>query len=431
MRGFARFVASVPLALVASVFLLIGGASAQPAPNARPTGGIVLAGSAVISQSTSTTTVTQSSQSAVVSWQSFNVGSLQSVNLILPNASATMLVRAASATPSLIAGRITVNGQLFTVNANGIYFYRGSQLKAGGGIVISTLDISTGNFMMGQRIFERINNKPVRAISNAGTIMVNNGGYAALIGGTIGNSGVISVPLGTAAFGAADKVGLNFAAGGLLQLSFPTKGALGPDGQPAEPVANSGVIKSTGGTISISAYIADAAANKKLSIGGQLQAPTISAHRGAIQISGGPTGAVTISGDLTAASSKVVGGVINATGQAINLSGAVVDVSGYSGGGKINIGGGRQGAGALLHADTTTVNAATKVKADAIHTGNGGNVVFWSDQSTAFAGSISARGGAVSGNGGNAEVGSAGTRTYSGSADLSAPHGKPGTLSLD
>jgi len=78
-RGRAGLLRST--ALQAAVLLAIelpGGvlpAAAQPAPNARPQGGQVVAGQASISQTPATTTINQSSQRAAVNWTSFNVGS--------------------------------------------------------------------------------------------------------------------------------------------------------------------------------------------------------------------------------------------------------------------------------------------------------------------------------------------------------------------
>ncbi|MGC1413202.1 MAG: hypothetical protein WA864_30160, partial [Acetobacteraceae bacterium] len=54
-------------------------AAAQPAPNARPTGGSVVGGTAAISRTGSNTRIDQASQRAAIDWQSFNVGSQQSV----------------------------------------------------------------------------------------------------------------------------------------------------------------------------------------------------------------------------------------------------------------------------------------------------------------------------------------------------------------
>ena len=53
---------------------------------------------------------------------------------------------------------------------------------------------------------------------------------------------------------------------------------------------------------------------------------------------------------------------------------------GKTGGGTINIGGGRQGQGPLQHADTVSIDKDTVIRADAVTTGNGGNIVVWSDQ---------------------------------------------------
>ena len=55
--------------------------AAGPAPNQLPTGGQVVAGQASIAQTgTATLNVNQSSQSAVVNWDTFNLGSAASVN---------------------------------------------------------------------------------------------------------------------------------------------------------------------------------------------------------------------------------------------------------------------------------------------------------------------------------------------------------------
>lgn len=111
-----------------------------------------------------------------------------------------------------------------------------------------------------------------------------------------------------------------------------------------------------------------------------------------------------VTGKLLASSAAGAGGSIKVTGQKIKLKAATIDASGVTGGGVINIGGGFQGAGPLQQADKASVDSATTINVDATQTGNGGDVVVWSTLDTAFAGTISARGGAQYGNGGNAEV---------------------------
>ena len=106
--------------------------------------------------------------------------------------------------------------------------------------------------------------------------------------------------------------------------------------------------------------------------------------------------------------------------------------AGKKGGGSVQVGGDFHGGGTLAHANTTTVDTATTINADATGArGNGGSVVLWSDGRTQFLGQISARGGALGGNGGSAEVSSGNVLTYRGWTDLRAPAGTVGTLLLD
>ncbi|MFJ6328791.1 MULTISPECIES: beta strand repeat-containing protein, partial [unclassified Rhizobium] len=76
-------------------------------------------------------------------------------------------------------------------------------------------------------------------------------------------------------------------------------------------------------------------------------------------------------------------------------------------------------------------DANTVINADAVTTGHGGNVVLWSDDLTRFAGTITAKGGAVSGNGGEVEVSGKAKLSYTGLTDLTAAHGSFGNLLLD
>src|SRR5262245_50214865 len=83
--------------------------SAQPALNARPVGGSVVAGNASINQSATKTRIDQTSQRAAIDWKSFDVGSQQSVTFAQPSSSAVALNRVTGPDPSQIAGRIDAN----------------------------------------------------------------------------------------------------------------------------------------------------------------------------------------------------------------------------------------------------------------------------------------------------------------------------------
>ena len=116
-------------------------AVAQLAPNAHPTGGVVVAGQATIAQAPATTTINQSSQNAAVNWQSFNVGSQHSVQINDPSTSSLTLNRVVGPYPSEIAGRIQSNGRVIIVNQAGLTVDRGAVINTSG-LVVSSAGIS-------------------------------------------------------------------------------------------------------------------------------------------------------------------------------------------------------------------------------------------------------------------------------------------------
>ncbi|WP_445489499.1 beta strand repeat-containing protein [Rhodopseudomonas sp. RCAM05734] len=401
--------------------LMIGQAPAQT----LPTGGSVAAGSVAITAPSATQlTVTQTSPSAVVNWQSFSIGQGAAVTIQQPGSTSALLNRVTGDTPSSIAGALTANGQVYLVNPNGIAITSTGTVNTGGGFVASTLGISDADFLSGKRSFT--GNGASAEVSNAGTITVGRGGYAALIGGTVSNAGSIFVPLGKVGLGSGESATLDFSGDGFLQVALPTAA-----GGTNALIRNAGSIKADGGSVIISAATAREAARNAVNISGLVQARTIGGRTGAIFIGGGAGGGVNISGKLIATSRQASGGAIAVTGHTIALEGASIDASGATGGGTINIGGGRQGEGVLQRAHTLTVDAQTTIRADATTSGNGGAIVLWSDQPTRFAGTITARGGASSGNGGEAEVSGKAQLAYTGFTDLSAAHGSFGTLLLD
>jgi len=415
-----RLAQLTPLLLTAAL-LLCGPPQAQAAN--LPTGGSVAAGSATIGAATGTSlTVTQTSSSAVLNWQSFSVGQGYSINFLQPSSSSTILNRVTGSTTSTIAGSINANGHVYLINPNGIVITATGTVNTGA-FVASTLGISDADFMAGKRTFT--GNGASASVTNAGVITIGRGGYAALLGGAVDNAGTIVVPLGKVGLGSGEQATLDLSGDGFLQVAIPTaatgSGAL---------VANSGRILADGGLVMLSAAAAKDMARQAINMSGTIEAKSVSGVSGDIVLAGGD-GAVDVSGKIDATSADATGGSITVTGRAITLTGASLDASGLTGGGTIKIGGDRQGKGTLAHADTLTVDAASTIKADATSTGNGGDVVLWSDDLTTFAGTISAKGGALSGNGGQAEVSGKKLLSYTGFTNLSAAHGSFGTLLLD
>lgn len=126
------------------------------------------------------------------------------------------------------------------------------------------------------------------------------------------------------------------------------------------------------------------------------------------------------------------GGRIALSAHDVLLLGASLDASGRQAGGQILVGGGFQGADPTVpNATSTLVNYSSVLKADATGNGNGGSIVVWSDASTGYAGSASARGGAQAGNGGSVEISSKDILYFGGAVDAGAPNGNAGRLLLD
>jgi filamentous hemagglutinin family protein len=409
--------------------LLAASADAQsvaPGPP-LPTGGTVVSGRVTTTKSGNTLTLDQTSQTAILNWQTFSIGSGHTVKVIQPTSSSALLDRVSGNTPSVIAGDLDANGQVFLINPNGIAITPSGVIDVGGGFVASSLGISDQDFKTGKLSFS--GNGASAGVSNQGVITVGRGGYAALLGGTVNNSGLISVPLGKVGLGSGEAATLDVSGDGFLQVAVPTT----ISGQDAL-IQSSGTIQAQGGTVVMSAATARAAARNAINLSGIVQANSISGHEGAITLSGGPGGAVSVSGTLDVSATAVDGGTIAVTGQHLVLQGATLSASGANGG-TIEIGGDEHGSGPLLQADTLSVDANTRITANGLGTetgaGNGGNVVLWSTGQTDFLGMISATGGPEGGSGGNAEVSSENLLNYAGTTNLSAPHGAFGNLLLD
>lgn len=126
------------------------------------------------------------------------------------------------------------------------------------------------------------------------------------------------------------------------------------------------------------------------------------------------------------------GGTVRVLGDRVTLlSPGRIDVSSPFGGGTVLIGGDYQGRGTTPTARETVVGLGVTINADGLNTGDGGRVILWSDESTEFFGSISARGGEWGGNGGFVEVSGLETLNFQGNVDTLAPNGNPGMLLLD
>lgn len=399
---------------------------------AGPRGGAIVAGRATISQpSPASTTINQQSDKAIIDWQSFGIGANESVRFRQPSSSSVILNRVVGGGSSTIAGQLSANGMVFLVNPNGIVFTPSAHVDVNG-LIATTSDIANDDFMAGRFNFTTPGN-PQAAVVNQGTITAAQAGLVGLVAPTVRNDGVIDAHLGRINLAAGSAFVLDLYGDQLIQFAVPKE--LGAQVERVNPsVINTGTIAADGGTVWIGADTAKAAVDAAINTSGMIEAQSAHERNGEIVLDAGPNGGVNVAGIVRASGNGAgqTGGTVKVLGAKVALdAGALVDVSGAAGGGTALIGGNFHGAGSERKATKTTIAAGARVTADAVTTGNGGQVAVWSDDMTDFFGSISARGGVQGGNGGAVEVSSQGRLAYAGATDLRAPYGHWGSLLLD
>ncbi|MFA1682321.1 filamentous hemagglutinin N-terminal domain-containing protein [Achromobacter dolens] len=431
-----------PLPALTTMAMVIGSLVSGGA-HANPTGGHVVAGGATINdRGNGTLDINQSTGKAIINWKGFSIGANETVNFRQPGSNSVTLNRVVGNDPSAIFGRLNANGNVILVNPNGVLFGKGARVDVGG-LVATTANISDKDFLAGKYKFDQPSSKANAMIVNEGTISIKDSGLAVLVAPAVRNSGVIEAKLGRVALAGAKTVTVDFHGDGLL--SFDATSAVSElpkdaDGKPVSAlVANNGVIRADGGTVLMTARAVKGVIDNVVNTDGIVSARAVGTQNGKIVLSGGDAGTVNVAGtvEATGANAGERGGKVVVTGEHVNVArGAAIDVSGAAGGGEIALG--SQGvapddgsAAFSGKSSTVKVAAGATLKADALINGNGGSVTMWSNDATAFAGSLSARGGAQGGDGGFAEVSSNKNIGLTGSADLRAPKGKTGLLLID
>jgi filamentous hemagglutinin family protein len=378
VRGYA--LASV--SLIPLFVLGIVGAQAQPV------GGSVVAGQAQISTAGSATLINQSTAKAIINWQDFSVAKGGSVQFNQPSSSSLTLNRVTGGSISDIEGSIRANGQVWLLNPNGLLFGNGAQINVGG-LLATTSDLANQDFLAGRYNFTGGNGSVV----NNGAIKAGKGGVV-LSAPTVVNNGIIAAKAGHVVLGGTDTFTVDFDGDHLISY------AVG-DSKKSGTVVNTGKIKA--GDVLLTAKAAQGVQDAVVNNSGMVEATSAKVENGEVvlEADGGTT---TDSGTLDATGKKdgETGGTVKVLGDQVAVTdGARIDVSGNAGGGTVLIGGNFKGQGPEKNAQNTTVGTAT-IKANAIKSGNGGQVAVWSDGTTKVAATITARG--KSGTGGQIET---------------------------
>lgn len=293
--------------------------------NTLPSLKTIDAGSVNVSTSNNSLNINQSSQQAIISWNSFNVGSSAKVNFNQPSASATTLNKIFDARPSQIFGQINANGKIILQNSAGIYFGPSSTLNVGS-IVATTGTISNQDFLNNKFNFSR--NNSTGNIVNEGILKAIDD-FVALLAPNIRNEGLIFAEKGSIVLSTGDEVTLNFQNNGYLSSIVSTPSSID------SLIQNNKAIEAPGGKIILSARaisdLVSGVINQNGTINSGSQANVVVNQGGKIFLEA--SSIKMSSNSSTTSKAKDIGGDISIIGKEISIdNNSVIDASGNSAG---------------------------------------------------------------------------------------------------
>ena len=118
---------------------------------AGPDGPTVVGGAATVTGAgTSSVLVKQTTDRAIINWNTFNIGTGESTTFQQINTSSVALNRVTGGLgPSEILGTLTANGRIFLINRDGVLFGPGAVVNTAG-FLATTNDIKNSDFMAGR-----------------------------------------------------------------------------------------------------------------------------------------------------------------------------------------------------------------------------------------------------------------------------------------
>ncbi|MGB3296805.1 MAG: CHAT domain-containing protein [Phormidesmis sp.] len=376
------------------------------------------------------------------SFEQFNVTSEQTANFITTPEIKNIVGRISGGSASIIDGALQISGSdanLYLMNPAGILMGPNAQLNLSGGFTATTatdIGFEDGQFkatesggyssLSGNPITFHFDTAQAGAVINAGNLAVSQGKSISLIGGTVVNVGSLSAPSGAVTIAAVKGENLVRISQGNQLLSLEIA-ASDPSAMTLSAIApqSIGEMLTGSGLLNATALIVDTDGTVRLG------SSTVDGSIGDMKRPKAGLAIATGSISTTNFAPNTTGGNINILGNQVSLQNATLEASGSAGGGLIRIGGDYQGKGSVANAFQTIVDSDSNLFANALDRGNGGNIVVWANDTTAFHGNVESRGGSFSGNGGFSEISGKQQLIMDGSVDLSASRGSVGSLLLD
>ena len=230
--------------------------------------------------------VHQSTERAVMNWQSFSIGRDARVHFDQQaGVSSVTLNRVVGGNPSNIMGAMTAPGKVFLINPSGIVFGQGSNVSVGG-LVASTMEIDNEKFMAGIYRFTR--GCSTASVVNRGKITAADGGLVALLGSDMENDGVIATRFGSVLLASGEAMTLS-QGDGLWSVSVDPSTVAGL-------VRNGKIIRADGGTVVMRASTAEGLVGSVVNTG-EVRARTI----------GGRNGRLVLIGDMESGTAGIAG----------------------------------------------------------------------------------------------------------------------------
>ena len=316
---------------------------------AAPNGANVVHGNVNISQNGSNTIINQNTDKAIINWNSFDVNKGESVLFNQNSSSSIILNRVTNGLPTNIFGNISANGNVFILNQAGVLVGNGASINTNS-FLAGAANINDNDFIAGKYNFYGAQGNVI----NNGSIKVQDGGYAVLMGKNVENNGLISAKLGKIYLSSGETFRMDMSGNDLIGVEVEK-------GITDAYISNTGHIQAEGGTIIMTAKNASDVIRQAVNNTGVIDASSIS-YKGGQVILGAENGQVINDGEINVSSKSDEGGSIELKAERI-INNGLVYANGLNGG-LIN----------MLSSDLLKIGSSSIIQANSFGFGNGGNI---------------------------------------------------------
>ena len=346
---------------------------------AAPNGANVVHGNVNISQSGSNTIINQNTDKAIINWNSFDVNKGENVLFNQNSSSSIILNRVTNGLPTSIFGNISANGNVFILNQAGVLVGNGASINTNS-FLAGAANINDNDFIAGKYNFYGAQGNVI----NNGSIKVQDGGYAVLMGKNVENNGLISAKLGKIYLSSGETFRMDMSGNDLIGVEVEK-------GITDAYISNTGHIQAEGGTIIMTAKNASDVIRQAVNNTGVIDASSIS-YKGGKVILGAENGQVINDGEINVSSKSDEGGSIELKAEHI-INNGLVYANGLNGG-LIN----------MLSSDLLKVGSSSIIQANSFGFGNGGNIKLISQKRAESHKGALIEAGSIYGNGGFIEL---------------------------